>query len=581
MSKEGGNKEVAKPADQVQETQTSHHHAARMRLGSEAAVSLSSPPAAAVGDSSAAARAETAPTGDGHSTTPGKRALDHKKTPEQLVKAGAIVDKTSALDVPPAVHPVTDKTPPKIQVAMEDRDNPVDKQKDKPNFVVKADGQIEMHGNPDASKGKDIKVVLERKDGQVDPTDEQQKAADKLVSYLSDRVKAGYPEAAKGVVLEDKDDVISDAVQAQAKTKPAPAEAAMSPETRHAVGQTRRFNGSGGADMPMTQAENMGSFRTRDVPRQPNETDRQAATKEAWAGLFNPEKRESYDTVRKSPDGHGYRVGRYGFSGDQLGGFLAGLGDPPDPALIDKLVKEGKLPKAFAEKLKNPEFMAKMKEFAAKMKSGDGEISKEEMRQFLPKDAQEGMATAMIDSMKGKIGDNPGQLAAAMMSGKSADNISQADLNTPEAREMAQAGQTLFDIATARQRSESNERVVGQVPTGDRRHLIENALRLAGVSPSDANIAAVNTIVQKESSWNPNAVNDWDSNARKGTPSKGLMQTIGPTFRQYALPGYDKDMTDPTSNLVAGIRYATARYGSLQNVPGIRAMARGNAYRGY
>ena len=91
----------------------------------------------------------------------------------------------------------------------------------------------------------------------------------------------------------------------------------------------------------------------------------------------------------------------------------------------------------------------------------------------------------------------------------------------------------------------------------------------------------MNTIVQKESSWNPNAVNDWDSNARKGTPSKGLMQTIGPTFRQYALPGYDKDMTDPTSTLVAGIRYATARYGSLQNVPGIRAMARGNAYRGY
>ncbi|MDQ5934627.1 MAG: hypothetical protein QG574_1933, partial [Cyanobacteriota bacterium erpe_2018_sw_21hr_WHONDRS-SW48-000092_B_bin.40] len=110
--------------------------------------------------------------------------------------------------------------------------------------------------------------------------------------------------------------------------------------------------------------------------------------------------------------------------------------------------------------------------------------------------------------------------------------------------------------------------------------LIEEALAKAGVPASLANISAVNLIVQRESSWNPNIVNTWDSNARKGTPSKGLMQTIGPTFNSYSIPGH-KNIFNPVDNMIAGIRYSVSRYGSLQNVPGVRAVARGGAYRGY
>src|SRR5690606_9319359 len=40
--------------------------------------------------------------------------------------------------------------------------------------------------------------------------------------------------------------------------------------------------------------------------------------------------------------------------------------------------------------------------------------------------------------------------------------------------------------------------------------------------------------MQQESGGNPNAINNWDSNARRGTPSKGLMQLIDPTFNAYA-----------------------------------------------
>lgn len=69
--------------------------------------------------------------------------------------------------------------------------------------------------------------------------------------------------------------------------------------------------------------------------------------------------------------------------------------------------------------------------------------------------------------------------------------------------------------------------------------------------------------MQTESGGNPRAINLWDSNAKKGIPSKGLMQVIDPTFNAYARAGFDKNIYDPLSNILASIRYAVSRYGSL------------------
>jgi hypothetical protein len=102
--------------------------------------------------------------------------------------------------------------------------------------------------------------------------------------------------------------------------------------------------------------------------------------------------------------------------------------------------------------------------------------------------------------------------------------------------------------------------VGGHVPEGARKELVDKALQLAGLPATSEYEAAVNKIVTRESGWNPNITNTWDSNARKGTPSTGLMQTIEPTFQRYALPGYNSNIHDPLSNLVAGIRYAESRY---------------------
>ncbi|MBM3271082.1 MAG: transglycosylase SLT domain-containing protein [Candidatus Sericytochromatia bacterium] len=101
-----------------------------------------------------------------------------------------------------------------------------------------------------------------------------------------------------------------------------------------------------------------------------------------------------------------------------------------------------------------------------------------------------------------------------------------------------------------------------------------------GVPKSKLDPGAIATIIKHESGGNPRATNNWDSNAARGTPSKGLMQTIDPTFNQYKLKGHG-DVWNPVDNIIAGVRYALARYGSLAKVPGVAALARGGRYQGY
>lgn len=74
--------------------------------------------------------------------------------------------------------------------------------------------------------------------------------------------------------------------------------------------------------------------------------------------------------------------------------------------------------------------------------------------------------------------------------------------------------------------------------------------------------------IMRESSGNPAAINLWDSNAAMGTPSKGLLQVIDPTFQAYHVPGTAFDPFDPVANIAAACNYAADRYGSIDNVFG-------------
>jgi SLT domain-containing protein len=107
---------------------------------------------------------------------------------------------------------------------------------------------------------------------------------------------------------------------------------------------------------------------------------------------------------------------------------------------------------------------------------------------------------------------------------------------------------------------------------------IARAIQITGVGADWAAPLAI--LIQNESGGNPNAINNWDINAQRGDPSRGLMQTIGATFAAYALPGLG-GIFDPIANIVAGIRYILARYGSIWNLPGIISVMGGGGWIGY
>jgi hypothetical protein len=91
----------------------------------------------------------------------------------------------------------------------------------------------------------------------------------------------------------------------------------------------------------------------------------------------------------------------------------------------------------------------------------------------------------------------------------------------------------------------------------------------------------IKKIIMAESGGNPRAINNWDSNARRGTPSQGLMQTIPSTYRAYVHPDLKhRPITDPISNITAGVRYMIDNYGMRTLEAGGRKSSSGS-YVGY
>lgn len=108
----------------------------------------------------------------------------------------------------------------------------------------------------------------------------------------------------------------------------------------------------------------------------------------------------------------------------------------------------------------------------------------------------------------------------------------------------------------------------GAIPTGQHLALIDAALAADGIPRSawPRWEAGLNVLIQRESSWNPNSINLWDSNAKAGHPSMGLMQTIASTFAGNRNPSLPNNVYDPVSNIAAGINYIIGRYGDISNV---------------
>lgn len=67
-------------------------------------------------------------------------------------------------------------------------------------------------------------------------------------------------------------------------------------------------------------------------------------------------------------------------------------------------------------------------------------------------------------------------------------------------------------------------------------------------------------VAKRESNFQSDAVNNWDINAQKGTPSKGMFQMIEPSFRAFAKPGHG-NILNPVDEAISAMRYVVAKYG--------------------
>lgn len=114
---------------------------------------------------------------------------------------------------------------------------------------------------------------------------------------------------------------------------------------------------------------------------------------------------------------------------------------------------------------------------------------------------------------------------------------------------------------------------------------ISTAMKLTGVHGSDW-YSGMHIIADGESGDNilvepGQSGYTCDINCVNGTPSEGVAQTIQATFDQYHQPGTGWNMLNPVADFSASINYIKDKYGSPDNVPGVRAVRAGGHYMGY
>ncbi|MFC5995360.1 transglycosylase SLT domain-containing protein [Pseudonocardia hispaniensis] len=138
------------------------------------------------------------------------------------------------------------------------------------------------------------------------------------------------------------------------------------------------------------------------------------------------------------------------------------------------------------------------------------------------------------------------------------------------------AGRLADELAQLHAQQAERARIDAIIANGGVDGWIAEALRIMELPQSLS--GGVKKIIMAESGGNPKAINLWDSNARRGTPSQGLMQTIPSTYRKFVHPSLaDRPITDPIANITAGVRYMIATYG----INTVRAGGRSNAAGGY
>ncbi|MFD3525764.1 transglycosylase SLT domain-containing protein [Streptomyces sp. NPDC058653] len=165
---------------------------------------------------------------------------------------------------------------------------------------------------------------------------------------------------------------------------------------------------------------------------------------------------------------------------------------------------------------------------------------------------------ALYKTNRAAVGDNPSLIHPGLKLKLSGAAKATGSSSAPTAStENASEGKATEAVETA-----------AKTYTNDLDGWIKEALDIMAQHGIPGSYDGIHRNIMRESGGNPQAINNWDSNAAAGTPSKGLLQVIAPTFEAYHVPGTSTDSYDPVANITAACNYAADRYGSIDNVNG-------------
>ena len=190
--------------------------------------------------------------------------------------------------------------------------------------------------------------------------------------------------------------------------------------------------------------------------------------------------------------------------------------------------------------------------------------------------ADEAPALGSLSASTAAMLHNPTTRAVGTLAPVSLDGFAAADQHLEM---LGKATDIAARIAEAHQKQAEQVQVDALVAQGGLDSWIAQALRVLDLPQNLA--PGVKKIIMAESGGNPRAINLTDSNARRGTPSQGLMQTIPSTFKHYVAPEVaNRPITDPVANITAGVNYMVENYGVNTLAAGGRSNAAGS-YIGY
>lgn len=417
----------------------------------------------------------------------------------ELAKAGVIVDKTggqthadtNAKPQGDAAKPVGDAKPMETTSAQPpqgqekhatltvDAGSASKAAQAKPDILVKSDGTVEMHSNPETNGYKNVKIMMETKDDKTPPSKAQTEALAEITKHIAPEMQKNGPVEVvdKKALVPEK--VVEDLGLVDGQTHSLPERTAEN--VRRLNNLDRQIKQSpGGSGMPASGDNGPDAYiPKREVPRGDHESDKMVTRKDIIAGIINADRAKPYESVRTNIDGS-LALGRYGLNSQLLDYFMDELGEPPNEAML------AKLPKSLRDKLSTKEGRAAFREFASKLKAGGGADPKnqefaKEFAQILPKESQEAIAETIIEKAGPKLGDDNAKIAFMFQTGQRPDQMTAANFEQPEFKQMETAVKRLGEMAQTRQhvREDKHEHISwdshGKVGVGHGRWLSGDA----------------------------------------------------------------------------------------------------------